>query len=110
MARYLVKDNVTLPTLIHEKKEAESSFELFYLKSTSLSCSEPSHFTNEATATESWQYSHYIYTGGLTTSKFEKSRIMAVQALHLLWRKCAFPEHHTMKAYWGSGGTAPPIL
>jgi hypothetical protein len=19
-------------------------------------------------------------------------------------------EHHTMKAYWGSGGTAPPIL
>jgi hypothetical protein len=20
------------------------------------------------------------------------------------------PEHHAMKAYWGSGGTAPPIL
>jgi hypothetical protein len=20
------------------------------------------------------------------------------------------PEHHAMRAYWGSGGTAPPIL
>jgi hypothetical protein len=23
---------------------------------------------------------------------------------------CAPPDHHAMKAYWGSGCTAPPIL